>query len=66
VLTNNKLLHVLIDPKPFLTVLALAKDRLCLVCASELCGAVVDFLALAEFTSDDAFAAEDLFQGIEG
>ena len=46
--------------------MALAQDCLCLVCASELCGAVCDSFAFAEFAGDDAFGAEYLFQGIEG
>lgn len=46
--------------------MAFAQDCLCLVCAPELCGAVGDLLALAVFAGDDAFGAEDLFQGIEG
>lgn len=46
--------------------MAFAQDCLCLVCASELCGAVGDAFALAEFAGDDAFGAEDLFQCIKG
>jgi hypothetical protein len=58
--------HLSIYTKPLLAILAFAQDSLCLVGTSELCGAVVDFLALAKFTGDDALAAKDLFQGIEG
>ena len=55
-----------INSKPLLAVLAFAQDCLCLVCASELCGAVGDLFAFAVFAGDDAFGAEDLFQGIKG